>query len=263
MRLYYISFFYYNIILFFFLLFKIDLLFFFFLFFRKSYSIYKESLTEYFFQDFDGLRKDYQALDLYENKLYVDFGLDVGLEETYTQNLYMNYSLYGINLDFEAYTGNFTFKWNDFNIEEFFFINMENKNFKKIYVSNFDKHLHLHYWFNLKEKMNTVISDDDYTHIYSYRYIHKKDFEDSSYSFENEKIYYDFLKVFFLKDNFYDTYIGDNYYNLLNYNNLINELKKKIKINRYKKNDNVIFFKESLASLQINVNDNINIELNK
>jgi hypothetical protein len=110
MRLYYISFFYYNIILFFLFFFKIDLIFFLIFFFRKSYSIYKESLTEYSFQEFDGLRKDNQLLDLYENKLYVDFGLDVGLEENYTQNVYMQYALYGIYLDFEIYNGNFVFK---------------------------------------------------------------------------------------------------------------------------------------------------------
>lgn len=110
MRLNYISFFYYNIILLFFLVLKIDLLFFIFLIFRKSYSIYKESLIEYFFQDFDGLRKDHQGLDLYENKLYLDFGLDVGLEDSYTQQLYMAYALYGLYLDFEAYKGYCTFK---------------------------------------------------------------------------------------------------------------------------------------------------------
>src|SRR5689334_6788117 len=115
MRLYYISFFYFNIILLLFFILKIDLIFLVFLFSRKTYSIFKESLTEYIFQEFDGLRKESQILDLYENKLYVDFGLDAGLEEFYIQNLYMQYALYDINLDFEAYSGNFTFKWNDNN----------------------------------------------------------------------------------------------------------------------------------------------------
>ena len=241
--------------------FKIDLLFFFFLFFRKSYSIYKESLTEYFFQDFDGLRKDYQGLDLYENKLYVDFGLDVGLEEAYVQNLYMTYSLYGIYLDFEAYTGNMTFKWNDFNYEEFNFSNFENQNLKKIYINEFDNMIH--YWSNLKEKMNTIISDDDYTHLYSYRSIHKRDFEEPYYKLENEKFYYNFLKIFFLRDNFYDIYIGDNYFNFSTYNKFIYDLKKKIKFNKYNKNNNNVFLYESLSLLQINVNDNINIEFKK
>lgn len=255
MRLYYISFFYYNIILFLFLLFKIDLLFFFFLFFRKSYSIYKESLTEYFFQDFDGLRKDYQALDLYENKLYVDFGLDVGLEEAYTQNLYMTYSLYGIYIDFEAYTGNTTFKWNDFNYEEFNFSNNANLNFKKVYVNDFNNYLH--YWANLKEKKKNIISDDDYTHIYSYRAVHKRDFEEPFYNMQNEKSYYNILKIFFMKDNFYDIYIGDSYFDLLNYTKLINDLKKRIKFNKFRNNNNNTVLLNCLSSLQINVNDNI------
>jgi hypothetical protein len=110
MRLYYISFFYFNILLLLFFILKIDLAFLLLLFFRKTYSIFKESLTEYIFQDFDGLRKEGQILDLYENKLYVDFGLDAGLEEFYIQNLYMQYALYDINLDLESYTGHFTFK---------------------------------------------------------------------------------------------------------------------------------------------------------
>jgi len=110
MRLYYISFFYFNIVLFLFFIFKIDLFFLIFLFFRKTYSIFKESLTEYNFQEFDGLRLEGQILDLYENKLYVDFGLDAGLEELYTHNLYIQYSFFDISLDYEAYTGFFTFK---------------------------------------------------------------------------------------------------------------------------------------------------------
>src|SRR6201996_5342090 len=123
MRLYYISFFYFNIILL--LLFIL----------RKTYSIFKESLTEYVFQEFDGLRKEGQILDLYENKLYVDFGLDAGLEEFYIQNIYMIYALSDISLDLEAYSGSFTFKWNDFNIEELNFKKSKNINFKKVYLN--------------------------------------------------------------------------------------------------------------------------------
>jgi uncharacterized membrane protein SpoIIM required for sporulation len=110
MRLYYISFFYYNVILLLFFILNIDLIFLILLFIRKTYSIFKESLTEYIFQEFDGLRKEGQFLDLYENKLYVDFGLDAGLEEFYIQTLYMQYALADISLDIEAYSGNFTFK---------------------------------------------------------------------------------------------------------------------------------------------------------
>jgi len=110
MRIHYISFFYYNVILFLCLIFKIDLIFFLIIFFRKNYSIFKESLTEFIFQEFDGLKKDNQTLDLYENKLYVDFGLDVNLEEAYLQNVYIEYAFYDIGFDFEAYSGNMTFK---------------------------------------------------------------------------------------------------------------------------------------------------------
>lgn len=110
MRLYYISFFYFNFILLFFFILKIDIIFLIFFFLRKTYSIFKESLTEYIFQEFDGLRKEGQFLDLYENKLYVDFGLDAGLEEFYIQNIYMIYALFDISIDLEAYSGSFTFK---------------------------------------------------------------------------------------------------------------------------------------------------------
>src|SRR3984885_8158879 len=110
MKLYYISFFYFNIILLFFFILRVDIIFLIFLFLRKTYSIFKESLTEYVFQEFDGLTKEGQFLDLYENKLYVDFGLDAGLEEFYIQNIYMTYALSDINLDLEVYSGSFTFK---------------------------------------------------------------------------------------------------------------------------------------------------------
>jgi hypothetical protein len=110
MRLYYISFFYFNFLLLLFFILKIDLIFLIFFFFRKTYSIFKESLIEYIFQEFDGLRQELQSLDLYENKLYVDFGLDAGLEEAYIHNIYMQYALYDISLDFELYNGLFTFK---------------------------------------------------------------------------------------------------------------------------------------------------------
>src|ERR1700730_15262974 len=105
MRLYYISFFYFNIILLLLFVLRIDIIFLLFLFLRKTSSIFKESLTEYIFQEFDGLRKEGQFLDLYENKLYVDFGLDAGLEEFYIQNIYMTYALSDINLDLEVYSG--------------------------------------------------------------------------------------------------------------------------------------------------------------
>ena len=257
MRLYYISFFYYNIILFFLFFFKIDLIFFLIFFFRKSYSIYKESLTEYSFQEFDGLRKDNQLLDLYENKLYVDFGLDVGLEENYTQNVYMQYALYGIYLDFEIYNGNFAFKWNDFNVEELF-----HDNLKKIMI-NF-KNNNFYYWKNIKEQINRKIDDDDYTHLYSYRAIHKRDFEDLSFNDENEKFYYNNLKLIFLKENFYDIYINENYLNVLNYKNFIDNLKSKKLVNNKLNKKKDFDFKYGIKLLELNNNiDNIRINIFK
>jgi hypothetical protein len=135
MRLFYVSFFYFNFVLFLLFFFKIDFFFLIFLFFRKTYCIFKESFTEYIFQEFDGLRKEGQIFDLYENKLYVDFGLDAGLEEFYIQNLYMQYALYDMSLDFEGYNGNFTFKWNDHNFEELNMNKDEKYNFKKVYLN--------------------------------------------------------------------------------------------------------------------------------
>lgn len=254
MRLYYISFFYYNIILFLFFFLQLDILFFFLIFLRKSYSIYKESLTEYSFQEFDGLRKNNQLLDLYENKLYVDFGLDIGLEENYTYNLYMNYALYGIYLDFELYNGHFTFKWNDFNVEEINYKNLK-KNFLNIESTN------LYYWKNIKEQMNTQITDDDYLHLYNYRSMHKRDFDDLLFNEENEKYYYNNLKKYFMKDNYYDVYVNDNYYNILNYNIFIKNIKKKIMVNKKEKKNNTSDLKYGIELL--NLNENIeNIKLN-
>ena len=254
MRLYYISFFYFNIVLFFLLIFKIDLLFLIFLFFRKTYSIFKESLTEYNFQEFDGLRLEGQILDLYENKLYVDFGLDAGLEEFYTHNLYMQYAFFDISLDYEAYTGFFTFKWNDANVEELNY-NKESKiNFKKIYLDLYS--VDSYFYKNIQEKIiDRNISDDDYMHIYNYKNMSRREIEEPSFYEENEKFYYNYLKIFFLKENFYDTFILDNYYRSLNYNRFIINLKKKNLYNKYnnKKNEKV-FLKNTICMLNMDNN---------
>jgi hypothetical protein len=250
MRLYYISFFYFNIVLFFFFIFKIDLIFLIFFFFRKTYSIFKEALTEYNFQEFDGLRLEVQILDLYENKLYVDFGLDAGLEEFYLHNLYMQYAFFDIGLDYETYTGFFTFKWNDFNVEELNF-NKESKiNFKKIYL---DLHSVDSYFFkNMKEKItDRNISDDDYLNIYNYKNMTKREVEEPSFYEENDKFYYNYLKVFFLKENSYDIFIADNYFKSLNYNGFIINLKKRVFLNKYNKKKENINLKESIRMLNI------------
>lgn len=233
MRLYYISFFYFNIVLLFLFFLKIDLLFLFLLSIRKTYSIFKESLTEYIFQDFDGLLKDSQSLDLYENKLYVDFGLDAGLEDFYIQNIYMHYALYDINLDLETYSGNFTFKWNDYNVEELNFKKKEIINFKKAYVNL--SYTDMYIYNNLKNKaIDRIIDDDDYLNIYNYKNINRREIENPLFMEENEKYYYTYLKIFFLKENFYDLYVKDNYMRSVHYNEFINKLKKKVLINKYK-----------------------------
>ena len=253
MRLHFISFFYFNIILFFLFILKIDFFFIFFLFFRKSFTIFKESLTEFIFQEFDGLRKDNQTLDLYENKLYVDFGLDVGLEESYIQNLYMYYALYDISMDFEAYSGFSTLKWNDFNIEELNLQKNYNTNLKKIYINI--QLTNLNCWKNLKKiDINNKITDDDFLNIYNYKNINRREYEQPSLKDENEKYYYNFLKIFFLKENFYDLYIENNYMKNLNYLNFINELKKKNFKNKYNKKKILISNTQELQILELDFN---------
>jgi hypothetical protein len=254
MRLYYISFFYFNIILLLFFIFKIDLIFLLLLSFRKTYSIFKESLTEYIFQEFDGLIKESQMLDLYENKLYVDFGLDAGLEEFYIQNLYMQYALYDISLDFESYSGNFTFKWNDNNVEELNIKKNRETNFKKIYIDLF--YTKNYFYNNLKEKsISRAIDDDDYLNLYNYKGMNRREIEEPLFVEENEKYYYNYLKIFFLKENFYDIFIKNYYIRNLDYNNFINKLKNKVFINKYKKkNERFFFIKDSLF---FDFNDNL------
>lgn len=192
-------------------------------------------------------------LDLYENKLYVDFGLDAGLEEFYIQSLYMQYALFDISLDFEAYSGTFTFKWNDFNIEELNIKKEKKINFKKAYFDLF--FTDLYYFKNIKE--NNIISginDDDYLNIYNYKNLNRREIEDPLFYEDNEKYYFSFLKVFFLKENFYDTFISDNYIRMLNYNNFIYDLKKKVLIKKYKKEYINLDLKRYKSFLDLNNN---------
>lgn len=251
MRLYYVSFFYFNFVLFILFILKIDFFFLIFLFLRKTYSIFKESLTEYIFQDFDGLRKEGQILDLYENKLYVDFGLDAGLEEFYIQNLYMQYALYDISLDFEAYNGYFTFKWNDHNIEELNIKKNEKINFKKVYLNI--SLSNLYYYKNISQiNIDRKINDEDYFNLYNYKNINRRENEEPLFSEENEKYYYNYLKIFFLTENFYDTYIRDNYFFSINYYNFIFNLKQKVLKKKYKKQYNKKEFSDSFFFLELN-----------
>jgi hypothetical protein len=254
MRLYYVSFFYFNIVFFFCIFLRIDLFILIFFFFRKTYSIFKESFTEYFFQEFDGLRKEGQILDLYENKLYVDFGLDAGLEEFYIQSLYMQYALFDISLDFEAYNGTFTFKWNDFNLEELNIKKERKLNFKKAYFDLF--FTDLYYFKNIKNNnINSGIHDDDYLNIYNYKNLNRREIEEPLFNEDNEKYYFSFLKIYFLKENFYDTFISDNYIRMINYNKFINDLKNKVLIKKYKKEYNKFNLKNYTS--HIDLSDNI------
>ena len=233
MKLYYISFFYFNIILLFFFILRVDIIFLIFLFLRKTYSIFKESLTEYVFQEFDGLTKEGQFLDLYENKLYVDFGLDAGLEEFYIQNIYMTYALSDINLDLEVYSGSFTFKWNDFNIEELNFKKSKEVNFKKLYLEPELINTTIYKALN-KESIIEGIKDEDYINLYNYKSINRREIEEPLFFEENEKYYYNYFKKFFLRENFYDTLVKDNYISFFNYNNFVKSLKKRTYFNKYK-----------------------------
>lgn len=93
-----------------------------------------------------------------------------------------------------------------------------------------------------KEFIIEGIKDEDYLNIYNYRNINKRDIEDPFFFEENEKYYYTYLKIFFLRENFYDTFVEDNYLRFYNYNNFINNLKKKTLINKFKKEKKINYF---------------------
>jgi hypothetical protein len=129
--------------------------------------------------------------------------------------------------------------------------NKESKiNFKKIYL---DLHSVDSYFFkNMKEKItDRNISDDDYLNIYNYKNMTKREVEEPSFYEENDKFYYNYLKVFFLKENSYDIFIADNYFKSLNYNGFIINLKKRVFLNKYNKKKENINLKESIRMLNI------------
>lgn len=225
--------------------------------------MYKESYLEFFFQDIDGLQEDIQTLDLNENKLYVDFGLDIDLEEQSNFEIYMDYALYDFSMDFEAFTGHGTFKWEDFNLENLNYKKHYTVNFKKIFVNDFDSTLF--FWKNLKQKnIDTSVRDDDYTFIYHYKNIIKREIENITFGEENDKYYYPYFKKFFVKENFYDIFIEDFYLRLSNYNRFVEILKNKVKKNKFNKMEKKDKYNNSVsAGLQIlNFNDNI-LEIKK
>jgi hypothetical protein len=127
----------------------------------------------------------------------------------------------------------------------------DNINFKKIYFNIF--FTDLYFYKNIKEKNISVgISDDDYLNIYNYKNINRREIEEPLFNEDNEKYYYSYLKIFFLKENFYDTFINDNYINSVNYNNFIYSLKNKV-LNKKKKKNN--YLKEN--NYFIDMKDNI------
>jgi hypothetical protein len=82
--------------------------------------------------------------------------------------------------------------------------------------------------------------------LYNYKEINRREIEEPLFIEENEKYYYNYLKIFFLKENFYDIFIKNYYIRNLDYNNFINKLKNKVFINKYnKKNEKFLFIKDS------------------
>ena len=71
--------------------------------------------------------------------------------------------------------------------------------------------------------------------MYNYKSINKREIEEPLFFEENEKYYFNHLKVFFLKENFYDIFIEDFYIRLCNYNGFIDVLKDKVKEKKFKK----------------------------
>jgi hypothetical protein len=126
-------------------------------------------------------------------------------------------------------------------------------NYKKIYLNSFVPGFYVHK--NLVQKnLNREIEEEDYTLLYNYKYINKRDIEDPLFVEQNEKYYYNYLKIFFLKENFYDTFLKDNYNNIFHYKIFINDLKKKVLVNKYKKKERNIIFKENLFFPEFNEN---------
>jgi hypothetical protein len=108
---------------------------------------------------------------------------------------------------------------------------------------------------NLKEKnINRAIDDNDYYNLYNYKEINRREIEEPLFIEENEKYYYNYLKIFFLKENFYDIFIKNYYIENLDYNNFIKKLKKKVYENKYKKQYKEVYFREDIFFSDFNTN---------
>jgi hypothetical protein len=77
------------------------------------------------------------------------------------------------------------------------------------------------------------IKDEDYINLYNYKSINRREIEEPLFFEENEKYYYNYLKKFFLRQNFYDTLVKDNYIRFFNYNNFVKKLKRRTFLNKY------------------------------
>lgn len=167
----------------------------------------------------------------------------------------MYYALHGVNLEFESYNGNLTFKWNDSNLEVLNLTNKEKLNFKKVYPKI--DYTGLYFWKNIREtNLSKVEEDVSSEHLYRFKAIHKMDFEDLEFDSENEKKFYNFFKNYFLDDSYYNVFIEDNYINFLNYKNFIKNLKVRMFANRYlkKKEKKGIDIKHCITSLDMDAN---------
>jgi len=87
--------------------------------------------------------------------------------------------------------------------------------------------------------------------IYNFKNMNRREAEEPSFYEENEKFYYSYLKNFFLKENFYDTFILDNYFKFLNYNGFIINLKKRVFLNKYNKKKENLYSKNNIQMLKI------------
>jgi len=113
----------------------------------------------------------------------------------------------------------------------------------------------LYFWKNIKNIINSENIEEDTSHPYRYRAMHKKDFEDPDFEDENEKLYFNNLKIFFLNNLSYNVFVDDNYISYLHYNNFINNLKSKIFKKKYNmKYKEKVDLKIAINGLDLNTN---------
>jgi len=84
--------------------------------------------------------------------------------------------------------------------------------------------------------------------------MNKRDIEEPLFLEENEKYYYNYLKIFFLKENFYDIFIKNYYFKFLNYSDFTEKLKNKVFIKKYRNISKKIIFKKNFFFFNFNNN---------